>query len=558
MAITKKQSNAIAAFKKAIKPASSLITKAPVKQTTSSSTQSKIAAVKQSLQPASSLMTKSPLMTQAPLVLSALNKSSKSSSNKSSSNNSQPTIQAPTMDASKLATYAGNVPKVPAVVSPFTEGVTTSGMAGLTTQQTTPETKPKEQTGSAQELFNQYLTASKENQMPNLADEYAKAERDAEIQQKQQAVNDYSAQLNTIVAKQQSDLLNLRGVGATEGVTEAVYGGQAATINREAAIAALPVQAQLAAAQGNLEMAQERLDILFKLKTEDARNQYEFNNKIIDRYYQFASEEQQRALDEKKEERQRAYDVEDRNISIAQSWAKEAASNGDFNTAAAIGRLDSNSATFEQDLAGLTSRMSTARTSEAPKVVSVNGVDSIWDGTKFVPAQSAGGSVNTIANMRDEDKIQNLSNMINDSYLNSAVGANRLARLSPTSLVTAGKSNFVADVEQLVKSLSLDALLEAKANGATFGALDKSEWDILGASATKIQNWREESLFGDKIEGYKTTPKEMQAELDKINRFASMDYILKGGTPEDIGLIRTPDGNMWYKNADESLTQLIR
>jgi len=37
-----------------------------------------------------------------------------------------------------------------------------------------------------------------------------------------------------------------------------------------------------------------------------------------------------------------------------------------------------------------------------------------------------------------------------------------------------------------------------------------------------------------------------------------MDYIIKGGLPEDIGLITTDDGNIWYENADETLTQLER
>ena len=199
---------------------------------------------------------------------------------------------------------------------------------------------------------------------------------------------------------------------------------------------------------------------------------------------------------------------------------------------------------------------------ETPKIVKVNGVDSVFNSEtgQFEPApvSSSSDSLTPLGKLQKEEKILQVDSLINNSYLNNAVGTNRAARLSPASVFTAGKSDFVASVEQLVSSLSLTELQNAKAQGATFGALSNAEWKILGASATQIENWKEEKLIGKKTEGYQTSPAKFQAELDKINRFASMDYIIKGGLPEDIGLITTDDGNIWYENADETLTQLER
>lgn len=341
------------------------------------------------------------------------------------------------LEANQIAKYAGMPTNMVAPVpSPFTPGVTTSGMAGLGVYTQPTETEEPKKETSATDLFQQYMTAQQENQMPSLANEYAKAEKQAEIAQKQQAVNDYTAQLNTIVARQQSDLLQLRGTAAQEGVTEAVYGGQAATINREAAIAALPVQAQLAAAQGNLEMAQERLDTLFKLKMEDAKNKYEFTNNVIDKYYNFASEQQKIALAEKKEEKQRAYDIEDRNFSTAQSWAKLAIDNGQAGVASSIAKLDTASPTFQSDLAKLTGQISMGGTDTAElirleqlkKLRRENGATS-FDGflddaeIKKIDTSPQGKAVKALGDLKT--KIQTYKNLVEEYGTETPLGGQK-------------------------------------------------------------------------------------------------------------------------------------
>lgn len=122
----------------------------------------------------------------------------------------------------------------------------------------------------------------------------AQQEAAAGIQQKQQAVNDYTAQLNAINAKAQAAQLSVTGQG--RGIPEAIIGGQQAQIAKEAAIQALPVAAQLSAAQGNLQMAQQHVDTYSKLLISDAQNRYDQQIAVIQAVIPFATASEQRRL----------------------------------------------------------------------------------------------------------------------------------------------------------------------------------------------------------------------------------------------------------------------
>lgn len=143
-------------------------------------------------------------------------------------------------------------------------------------------------------LMQMYERLEETNTPPNLEKIYAEKEKAAGIRQKQQLVNDYSAQLNMITAKAQAEQLSLEGQG--RGITDSIIGGQQAKIAREAAIQALPVAAQLAAAQGNLHAAQQHLDTMYSLAVQDAQNQYQHKAKLISNVMNFANASEQRRL----------------------------------------------------------------------------------------------------------------------------------------------------------------------------------------------------------------------------------------------------------------------
>ena len=88
-----------------------------------------------------------------------------------------------------------------------------------------------------------------------------------------------------------------------------------------------------------------------------------------------------------------------------------------------------------------------------------------------------------------QDKIAIIDALINNSGLNSRVGASPLGRIPLLDAVTGAGQNFSGSIHQLVSGLTLDNLIAAKARGATFGALSEGELGILAASATKIKDW---------------------------------------------------------------------
>lgn len=126
---------------------------------------------------------------------------------------------------------------------------------------------------------------------------YSKAMDESGIQQARQQMQNTQNSINAITSKMNSDLLQLRGTAAQEGVTEAVYGGQQAQITREATIQLLPLQAQLAADQGNLEMAESNLDTLFKIYSKDAEDSYNLYANQAKMYYDKATKDEQRQYD---------------------------------------------------------------------------------------------------------------------------------------------------------------------------------------------------------------------------------------------------------------------
>lgn len=155
-----------------------------------------------------------------------------------------------------------------------------------------------------------------------------------------------------------------------------------------------------------------------------------------------------------------------------------------------------------------------------------------------------------------KNQVFELRNLSTSSALSGAVGPNRLARSDPSSFFTGSKQNFIGSIEQLREGLTLDTLQQAKANGATFGGLSDGERITLAAAATKIGSWAVKNKNGE-VTGYNVDELSFKKELDTINNFARLDYILRGGDPTEVGVTVTPDGAMWVENTyDGNLTQI--
>lgn len=254
-------------------------------------------------------------------------------------------IPPPTLNSANLTPTTGiNLPTPPAPGTTGTEAMTS--LSGLTNV-AGPDIK------QADSDFKSYL---KGIMKPESSEKiYNKTVKDVDLLDKQRSVANYQAQLNAITTKAQADKLSLVGQG--RGVTDVIIGGQQAKIDREAAIQALPVSAQLAAAQGDLEMAQTHLETLFRIRSEDAQNKLDYANKVNDAVYNYASEKQKTALDAKKTADERNFTLMRDNLSYARDLASTAIENGQPSVAAAIMSLDPNSKTYAQDIANSAKRI---------------------------------------------------------------------------------------------------------------------------------------------------------------------------------------------------------
>lgn len=165
---------------------------------------------------------------------------------------------------------------------------------------------------------------------------------------------------------------------------------------------------------------------------------------------------------------------------------------------------------------------------------------------------------------QSKSNIDLIGGLLQDKNLSNVVGPNSLSRGFLSQLGTGGllnnfgqtgKSDFIAGVQQLTSQLTLDSLVRAKANGATFGALSEGELNLLSGSASKLNTWAHKDSSGN-VQYYDTSEGSFKKELDKIKNFAALDYVLKGGNPQDVGVQTMPDGTHWIINSDGSKTQL--
>jgi len=170
------------------------------------------------------------------------------------------------------------------------------------------------------------------------------------------------------------------------------------------------------------------------------------------------------------------------------------------------------------------------------------------------------------------EKINNLDSLINSPYLGSVVGPNFLSRGVTANIVSgvgaggvagalagapfagigalpgaaggailggitgfattpqfSGKAaSFIGDVELLTSAETIDNLIKAKAQGATFGALSESEQQMLKNAATKINNWAIKNGEG-KVVGYNIDEESFIKELNRLKSLAQKGIAQAGG-----------------------------
>ena len=94
------------------------------------------------------------------------------------------------------------------------------------------------------------------------------------------------------------------------------------------------------------------------------------------------------------------------------------------------------------------------------------------------------------------------------------------------------EKNYIATVEQLISKGTLDALIAAKARGATFGALSDKETAMLRSAASKIGTWAMTDK-NDKVLGYAIDKASFEKELKTLKTLA--DKAIAAITGGEVG-----------------------
>src|SRR3990167_9810125 len=207
-----------------------------------------------------------------------------------------------------------------------------------------------------------------------------------------------------------------------------------------------------------------------------------------------------------------------------------------------------------------------AETSRLNAIQPKSSIVELSDGTKAIVTTDINGNVinqqpltsgstgqNELQIAKTLDSIATSSSLLTDRALNSAVGPIAAARGKitlpfgikiPTTInsFTGAQQNFIATVEQLRSGLNLDTLIQAKAKGATFGALSNQELQLLASSASKIGTWAVTSKDGQ-VTGYNTDEKSFKNEVQTIINFSKLDALIKGADPAEVGVKIETDGS---------------
>ena len=151
-----------------------------------------------------------------------------------------------------------------------------------------------------------------------------------------------------------------------------------------------------------------------------------------------------------------------------------------------------------------------------------------WDDlSKLTGSTKEDALMNQIAT----DGVKKLDNILAYSLgKDYAVGATFLDRGVRNPFMKNKTREFVADTEAILGNLTIDKLLQAKASGATFGALSEGEMHLLEAAASPLNNpaLKIKDRDGNTI-GYKVSEEKFNEIMNGIKKYAIIDYEKRTG-----------------------------
>ena len=356
---------------------------------------------------------------------------------------------------------------------------------------------------------------------------FEKAQRETGVIQKQNTVNQLTGQINAITASSNAEQLKLQAQG--RGQTTGFIGGEQARISREAAIQSLPISALLAAAQGDLNTAQENVTRLFSIFSKDAENRTNFYNRQAESIYADSSKKEQAILDANIKAGDRKYqEYRDLTQNMA-SFASDALKFGDNSLFKALSegiptfgtdtasqkKINDWQNSMNAKLGQSTNPMLALDMAIKRRQLSLMGAPTATEKKEEATRLKSAAGQNAVL----KDKLDLIGVIQTSKGISSRVGTSFLSRVpqgegffggikvgvqslikagvtlgvgsfrDASSSVTGQGQVFSGAVHRLTSTEFLNALINAKQQGATFGALTDREGDALRASASQLNDW---------------------------------------------------------------------
>jgi len=443
----------------------------------------------------------------------------------------------------------------------------TGGDTGMTSVNgvLTPAPQTEDKYAGATAIYDKYvsdITQAGEDRTTG-ADIQRQLEKDTQIKKLRQTENDLSAQINTIIANRDAAKLGLEGQG--RGISETIIGGQQARLDKDAAIRALPIQALLAQAQGNVALAEAHINTWGSILMSDANNEYNQRKELLTGAKDFAIGIEGKRIDDLNTENERKYQEKQALITaktqaLANAMGQEApqsvvaaiqAATTAEEVVAATGKYNTNVLDRQikqkqlQDLYSPT----TSGTDSGWKLKDVNGVASwVNEDTQEVRPVDA-------ANPADQKKVDQalglkglLNQMVQHPGFNLSVGSpiSRVASLTEGGLagqafnyLSGNREGFNKIFDQVVEGITVDQL------GKMSGPKTDKDIEILRNAAVRLSKSTSEQEFLGVV-------KEMQTSLDRVVNEL-------GTTPEQTSFYYGVDpqlvdeASLFYDNAGGSL-----
>jgi hypothetical protein len=455
------------------------------------------------------------------------------------------------LDASKIGTQAPTLPPKPmANINPA------GYMADYTNNLLQAQNAQDTQTGEANQAQDVGTVLSQYLGQPERTDRQA-IEKQAGVNQLAQQTRDTEAQINMINANNQAAIMQVRNQSSLEGGTIGILSSREDALNRSAATKLLPLTALYQAQIGNLNAAKEQVNTYIADENAYQERVYRYKKDVWSAVSEYANAQQKRQWDLQDQQLQMNLTNTKELNSVKGQMFNAAMEAGQSTLAQSIWKSTTLDEVY-QKASGL--QISRGDSVTAPIIKSINGQDMQWNPSTGTWENPSGSSTTSTGNLRlaqAQGNIQLVDSVLNNPALTSSVGPTMFSRIRGKGLyaLTGQTQDFTSSVQQLTSQLSLDSLIRAKANGATFGALSEGELKLLSASASKIDSWAKKDGDGN-YKAFNVSEKAFKQELDRINNLAKLDYLLKGGSPQDINVQVLPDGTYWTKNNDGTLTEL--